>query len=705
MLRKAELPINETGKGENQNFSPFVLPLFILLICLPINFLIDVNPLLSAPELLIEKGVKFGNVDCDGNVDRFLAENKTINGLRLKEGSSVLQTLKARVDGNFTDKLSIRGEFDDSLYPSKRELTLRYQAGGLSVTGGDIRAGFRGVDLAMEQRTLFGARMAFSNDRESASRGPSITGFMAQITARQRTDEFPGDDTSGPFFLSEYPVIANSERIEVDREMKYQFTDYEIDNERGTILFKEPVERGKVIRIVYEHDREFGVARNRIWGTRVDGNSGRVGKYGVTLAGLQERRSFGNSVEDLGQRVLGMDLDLRKTPLGRFRIEAARSEDDRNDLDGDGRPDNLSGNAMNMNYSYQNRLFSMKGKYERFDPGFRTVGEGSSDSDRTLVDLKTTYSTTAALQFFVDLRQSDTNLDNDPFKARAKTSRIETRALKKGTLGGYGYELTLTGRNEVNDQTSALPSGSAKFAGTGLITENSENLVGADLKVRLRGALAGLKLETRNRSRDTAMADSISDSRSDTGEISVTARVARPLIAGLAIRADRDVNPNYVEGDGSNLTTTLTLDGKTSEKLRARAQISLRDINGVQGGRDTSASLNVKAGGGVGLSADATYEVKRSSPDGGDVTGTSVLGFGLNFVPGSGTELRAFFERRGVDGLTSEDRSEYGFRAMVHPRENLSIKGEIRSAELLDHEIADDGYEANTAYLEAALSF
>jgi len=683
-------------------------PCAILRVALSALFImaaIAITPVLSAPRLTIEKGVQFGNVECSGDLDRFLSENKTINGLKLKEGSAMLQTLKASVSGNFTDKLSIEGKFDDTLYPSKRELSIRYLNRDLSLTAGDIRAGFQGADLAIQTRTLFGARITAQGPQGTSLEGHSVSGFIAQLTTKQRTDEFMGDNTVGPFFLSQYPVLENSEQVQVDRELKYQFTDYEINYENGTILFKNPVEQGKVIRVVYEHDREFGITKNRLWGARATGRSNAIGRFGITAAGLDEQKSLGTSVVDLGHKVVGVDLDLGRRPFGRLRMEAARSDDERNDLDQDGIPDRLTGNALKLNYSFQNWQFGIKGKAERYDAGFRTLGEGTSDSDRSLVDLKTTFSRSKDLEFGLDLRRSQNNLDHDPEKSTSVLDRLESRVMRKGTIKGKGYELTLTGRREKTDGTAAV-SLALNPQATGIKTQVTEDLVSADFKVRLRGALAGLKLETRNRNRETTDSSAtVNDSRTHAGEISVTARIAKPLIMGISFRADRDENPGYVSGDGSNLTTTFSLDGKTSEKFRARAQVSVKDIDGVQGGRDTSSSLTLTAGQRRGLSADATYEVKRSCPDGGDVTGTSVFEAGVNYIPEDRVELRTFYEMRGVDGLTTQDRTEYGVKLTTRPRKNLTLKGEIRRSRLLDFEVPEDGYSARTAYVEASVSF
>lgn len=642
---------------------------------------------LTLPRLTIHKGVKVGNVEVDGNAERFLAENKTINGLRLKLGSAVLQTLKAEVDGEFAKGFTIKGSFDDTLYPSKRELTLTYGTPTFTIQGGDIATKFKGADLPLNFRTLFGARVRASDN----TRSKEFTAFAAQLTTKHGVDEFLGDDTIGPFFLSKYPLIQNSEIIEVDEERQYQFSDYELDAERGTVLFKRPIEAGRRIRITYEHDRDFGVRDNRLAGARVTGRFGKGRNAGVTFASMDESKSLGTRVIDLDHRVFGFDVNFDTRKVGKFRLEMAKSEDNREDLDSDGRQDMVEGIATAGSYNFQNWLMSVAAKFERTEPGFKTVAESVSDNDRQIFDVKTTIARNRASQLSMDYRNTRDNLARDPSRADGRGEKFEARFVNKGTLKGKGYEFTLRRRDEHRYD-----------AGTLSTRDNTDITSSADFLLRLRGVLAGLKLERRaNEDRKTVDRGTVSDS----GEISFKVRVAEPVITSVALKM-ASVRAGL---DGRKLndeiTGTLGVDSKLAKWLRGRIDYLLRDRSGTVGGRDESASVSVKTVELLKLSADLKYEVKRTKGSIGGVTGSALAGGGITWRADSRFEARAYFERRGIDGSTGEDRNDYGLETIFRPRKNWTLKGELRNSDLIDSSDPLGGYDARTAYLEAEVTF
>jgi hypothetical protein len=101
--------------------------------------------------------------------------------------------------------------------------------------------------LSAYSRNLTGLAEHFEDSRVR------LDAFASRDRSHQRVEELAGMGTSGPYQLATYPVVENSERVEVvtrDRdhtgvvihsETRTRFTDYELDAATGRIVFKSPV--------------------------------------------------------------------------------------------------------------------------------------------------------------------------------------------------------------------------------------------------------------------------------------------------------------------------------------------------------------------------------------------------------------------------------------------------------------------------------
>lgn len=86
----------------------------------------------------------------------------------------------------------------------------------------------------------------------------AFTGFYGNNVEGFQRDTIAPDGTSGTYFLSQRPLTAGSEEIYIEleeldrpgtvleRQRLYRGTDYEIDYDRGTLLFRDPVLRTEV---------------------------------------------------------------------------------------------------------------------------------------------------------------------------------------------------------------------------------------------------------------------------------------------------------------------------------------------------------------------------------------------------------------------------------------------------------------------------
>ena len=118
--------------------------------------------------------------------------------------------------------------------------TLLYGDFVAQTTGGSHR-------LAAFSRSMTGAAQHFEDGRVR------LDAFTSRDRSHRRLDELRGLGTSGPYLLTQSPMLENTERIEIvtrDRdqpsvvlraEPRARFTDYEVDPLAGRIVFKSPV--------------------------------------------------------------------------------------------------------------------------------------------------------------------------------------------------------------------------------------------------------------------------------------------------------------------------------------------------------------------------------------------------------------------------------------------------------------------------------
>lgn len=122
----------------------------------------------------------------------------------------------------------------------RRDGSLLYGDFVAQTTGGEH-------SLSAYSRSLTGLAEHFEDSRMR------IDAFASRDHSHQSLEELPAVGTSGPYQLATYPVVENSERIEIvtrDRdhtgvvihsEPRTRFTDYEFDASSGRIVFKAPV--------------------------------------------------------------------------------------------------------------------------------------------------------------------------------------------------------------------------------------------------------------------------------------------------------------------------------------------------------------------------------------------------------------------------------------------------------------------------------
>jgi uncharacterized repeat protein (TIGR01451 family) len=194
---------------------------------------------------------------------------------------------------------------------------------------GDFSTGFDRTELARYDRRLPGAAARMM-------RGPLVfEAFAASTDQRVMRDLFEPDGTSGPYLLTNRPVVARSESVVIEtrerirtdeviaRRVLRPDLDYALDPEAGTILFRGPVapfDRDlQPVRVVVVYEVRNGGEDVGSGGARVAYRRGERLEAGVSA--VRERREG----DDFG--LYGADLVWRPGPGTQLRGEVATSDD------------------------------------------------------------------------------------------------------------------------------------------------------------------------------------------------------------------------------------------------------------------------------------------------------------------------------------------------------------------------------------------
>ncbi|MCM1983678.1 TonB-dependent receptor [Lyngbya confervoides] len=188
-----------------------------------------------------------------------------------------------------------------------------------------------------------------------------LTGIYGNDVEGFQRDTLAPDGTSGTYFLSRQLILAGSEEVYLEleelnrpgtvvaRERLLRGADYDIDYDRGALIFRDPVQRtdidaeGKVLvrRIVVTYGFESAGQETSVYGGRVQYNFDRDPGEEIWLAGSYFREDRGNQKFQL----YGFDSQVNFGQDGLLVAEYARSE---NSLD---YSDPISGEAYRMEVS------------------------------------------------------------------------------------------------------------------------------------------------------------------------------------------------------------------------------------------------------------------------------------------------------------------------------------------------------------------
>jgi uncharacterized repeat protein (TIGR01451 family) len=214
---------------------------------------------------------------------------------------------------------------------SQSKLYLKIERRQFVALFGDFDTGFTVTELTQYNRSLSGLRTDYAGERYS------LSGFAARTDSGLVQDELQGDGTAGLYRLSRAPIVIGSDKLRIEIRDRFEITrvvesrelsrfiDYDLDYERGTVFFKEPVQSR-------DHDLNpvFIVADYEV---RTGGDEQTTAGLRVAAKFAGDRLEVGASAvhegsEDGDTGIVGTDIDWRPTDSTRLRAEVAQSQSD-----------------------------------------------------------------------------------------------------------------------------------------------------------------------------------------------------------------------------------------------------------------------------------------------------------------------------------------------------------------------------------------
>jgi uncharacterized repeat protein (TIGR01451 family) len=214
---------------------------------------------------------------------------------------------------------------------SQNKLYLKIERRQFVALFGDFDTGFTVTELTKYNRSLSGLRADFAGERVS------VSGFAARTDTGLVQDELQGDGTSGLYHLSRAPIVIGSDKVHIEIRDRFEitrvveshelsrFVDYDLDYERGTVFFKEPVQSRdqnlNPIFIVADYEVRTGGEDETAAGVRVATKLA-ADKIEVGASAVFQGAQAGDT------SIVGTDLTWRLSPETRVVAEAAQSQSD-----------------------------------------------------------------------------------------------------------------------------------------------------------------------------------------------------------------------------------------------------------------------------------------------------------------------------------------------------------------------------------------
>ena len=250
--------------------------------------------------------------------------------------------------------------------PSTKKLYLKLEKDAYRWLFGDYNTGLSTTELSGYNRSFTGFKGEYKGSHLEA------TLFVAQSSELFFREELRGDGTRGYYQLGQKPIIEGSETMVIEVRDKHReeiiletralqrYRDYDIDYDKGTLYFKDPI---------YSTDREFN-PRFIVIKYEVDGNGQDDYTYGgrVSYKSSDEKYQIGATLinEEIGtgdNTLYGVDAKVKLTDKLELKAEYAKTN---NGSDGN----KTEGEASKLELSYSDENLTLRAYYRKQDSSF-----------------------------------------------------------------------------------------------------------------------------------------------------------------------------------------------------------------------------------------------------------------------------------------------------------------------------------------------
>ncbi|MGA3279853.1 MAG: OmpA family protein [Smithella sp.] len=364
-------------------------------------------------------------------------------------GSGLFQTINPET--NFT----LYGDASAQKYDaaSTNKLYIKIEREQFYAMFGDFNTGLTMTELSRYSRSMTGFKT------EMQSKNYELNAFASQTDQLYSRDEIPGDGTSGIYRLSHHPIVPNSDKVTIEVRDRFHsevvissqsmssFTDYSIDYDAGTILFKAPV---------YSRDQNLNptiiVAEYETISTGNNNDYTYGGRAGVKLLDNKLKAGVTYIHEGDGDQsgnLYGTDATLKLDQNTKLRAEYAYSDYSGAASDSSY---NHSGGAFLAELTHNTKLFDVKVYFREQEPGFGLGQQPGSEAGTRKAGVEGAYRFNDTLNVSADIYRQD-NLLTDATRDVAEGKLGYTTKEYSASVGLLHASDQLTdGSNEESDQ-------------------------------------------------------------------------------------------------------------------------------------------------------------------------------------------------------------------------------------------------------------
>lgn len=157
----------------------------------------------------------------------------TYQGQRWDTGSFYRQS-SLHLEGPIWKEFGFQADLSASGWgPSYSRWVIGYVGNDTALYKGDLHINLQGNEFASFYKSLQGWQL----DQRLPNDGLLRT-FYSTEKGYTRNETFAGNNTSGPYFLTYTPIIADSLRVKVDEELQELGQDYRVDYQTGELWFE-----------------------------------------------------------------------------------------------------------------------------------------------------------------------------------------------------------------------------------------------------------------------------------------------------------------------------------------------------------------------------------------------------------------------------------------------------------------------------------